>query len=118
MKKERFDLKIPTGKSEPVTQKTDNAMTETRGTKRQTIIYKTKKRLRNSGAPEGLSVPAPLVTPTVLLKPTRTPSDVEIVLEILEAMQYFRRTCTRFVKQQRSYFQTAPVIFDVLMLTP
>jgi hypothetical protein len=40
MKKERFGLKIPTGKSESVTQKTDNAMTETRRTKRQTIIYK------------------------------------------------------------------------------
>jgi hypothetical protein len=37
-------LKIPTGKSEAVNQRTDKAMTKIKRTKRQTMIYKTHHR--------------------------------------------------------------------------
>jgi hypothetical protein len=37
-------LKIPTGKSEAVNQRTDKTMTKIKRTKRQTMIYKTHHR--------------------------------------------------------------------------
>ena len=37
-------LKIPTGKSETVNQRTDKTMTKIKRTKRQTMIYKTHHR--------------------------------------------------------------------------
>ena len=56
-----------------------NTMAMRKGTKEQTIIYKTYKKIKNekhgptlktgvdSGATEGYPVPAPLVAPVVLL---------------------------------------------------
>jgi len=56
-----------------VNQRTDNTMAKRKLTNRQTMIYKTLHRTlkieqkheprKNSNASEGLSVPAPLVTP-------------------------------------------------------
>ena len=72
-------LKIQIGQSESVNQRTDNSVQKKKNKKTnndlQSITYKTEdpaiqtqlKQGVSSGAPEGLAVPAPLVTPIVLI---------------------------------------------------